>query len=148
MFAMRIALLLFAFLIACASSLVKRGCHDDPEDCKLGLFHVNECTNLENTAEQKGIEQDLLDKLRFFSQIAAASYWPDNNNSTGDLLKCSGASCPKIPAGNCPDVEKGEYKTISEWQDVSKFDDHGKHPSSQETKILFDNRARFHSRFR
>ena len=79
----------------------------------------------ENT-EQKGIDQGLLDKLHFFSQFAAAAYWPGNTNSTGDQVKCSGNSCPGVPEGNCPDVEKGEYVTTAEWKDIATFDDHGR----------------------
>lgn len=124
--AMRPSLLLYWSFAACSASLTQRSCGDDPEDCDLKLFHVNTCHDPKNAAEQKGIDQGLLDNLRFFSQFAAAAYWPGNTNSTGDLLKCSGDSCPKVPAGNCPDVEKGEYMTITEWKDVAKFDDHGK----------------------
>ena len=122
---MRPSLLLFAWFVACYASLADKGCGDDPEDCDTGFRYFNSCRNPKNTSEQKGIDQDLLDNLRFFSQIAAASYWPGNNNSTGDFLKCSGDSCPNVPAGNCPDVEKEEYLTVSEWEDVAEFDGHG-----------------------
>ena len=125
---MRQSLLLLSLLAACSLSLTNLGCRDDPEDCDLGFFHVNTCKHPKNATEQRGIDQGLLDEFRFFSQFAAASYWPGNNNSTGDLLKCSGDSCPKVPAGNCPDVEKREYMTVSEWEDVARFDDHGKRP--------------------
>lgn len=127
-FAMRPSLLLFFLFVACSASLTNRDCGDDPEDCDLGFLHVNSCRDPENAEEQIGIDLGLLDSLRFFSQFAAASYWPGNTNSTGDLLKCSGDKCPKVPAGNCPDVEEGEYMTISEWKDIARFDDHGKNP--------------------
>ena len=122
---MKPLLLLFSLFVACTASLSESDCGPDPDDCERGFLTFNSCLNPKNTSEQRGIEQDLLDSLRFFSQFAAAAYWPDNNNSTGDLLKCSGDSCPKIPSGNCPDVEKGEYTTVSEWKDVARFDDHG-----------------------
>lgn len=125
---MKLSLLLFAWFVACNASLAEQQCGDDPEDCDTGFLYFNSCQNPKNTTEQKGIDQDLLDSLRFFSQLAAASYWPGNNNSTGDLLKCSGDSCSKVPVGNCPDVEKGEYMTVSEWKDVAHFDDHGEDP--------------------
>ena len=125
-FAMRPFIFLFGIFIACSASLTKRKCNPDPDDCKTGLLQFNTCHVSKNQREKQGIDQDLFDKLRFFSQIAAASYWPGNNNSTGDLLKCSGDSCPNIPEDNCPDVENSEYTTVSEWQDVAQFDDHGK----------------------
>ena len=123
---MRPSLLVFSFFVISSASLTNRSCGNDPEDCNWGIGNLNSCKDPKNATEQIGIEQDLLDNLRFFSQFAAASYWPDNNNSTGDFLKCSGDSCPKVPAGNCPDVEKDEYTTVSEWQDMAGFDDHGK----------------------
>ncbi len=123
---MKLLFLLLGIFVACRASFTKRGCEGDPDDCQRGLFQFNTCRNPHNVSEKKGIDQDVLDDLHFFSQFAAAAYWPDNNNSTGDLLKCSGGSCPKIPTGNCPDVEKAEYTTVQEWKDVDKFDDHGK----------------------
>ena len=127
-FAMRSSVLLFYSCVACIASLTKEDCGDDPTDCDVKSLHINTSQDPQDEREQIGIDQGLLDNLRFFSQFAAASYWPGNTNSTGDLLKCSGDSCPKVPAGNCPDVEKGEYMTISEWKDFAGFDDHGEEP--------------------
>ena len=123
---MKLLFLLLGIFVICNVSLSKRGCGGDPDDCHPGFLKINSCRNSQNTSEEKGVDQDVLDKLHLFSQFAAAAYWPDNNNSTGDLLKCSDGSCPKIPTGNCPDVEKGEYTTVQEWKDVDKVDDHGK----------------------
>lgn len=120
-----VLLLLGIFFIACATSRTERACGKDPDDCNLGFLHVNECRNPKNVSEHKGVEQEVLDNIRLFAQFSAAAYWPGNNNSTGDLLKCSGPTCPKVPEGNCPDVEKAEYTTVSEWQDQAGFDDHG-----------------------
>ena len=125
---MRSSVLLFYSCVACIASLTKEDCGDDPTDCDVKSLHINTSQDPQDEREQIGIDQGLLDNLRFFSQFAAASYWPGNTNSTGDLLKCSGDSCPKVPAGNCPDVEKGEYMTISEWKDFAGFDDHGEEP--------------------
>lgn len=122
---MRLFILLFVLFVGCIASLAKRDCGDDSEDCEPGFLHDNTSQDPKDATEQIGIDQGLLDKFRFFSQFAAASYWPGNTNSTGDMLKCSGDSCPKVPAGNCPDVEKGEYMTVSEWKDIAIFDDHG-----------------------
>lgn len=41
-------------------------------------------------------------------------------------MKCSGDSYPQVPAGNCAAVEKEEYMTMSEWEDVTNFDKNGK----------------------
>ena len=62
---------------------------------------------LKSVIEQVGIDQGLLGDVRFFSQLAAASYWPGNNNSTSDLLKHCCDSYPKVPEGICPEVERG-----------------------------------------
>lgn len=102
-FAMRSSLLLFSFFVACTGSLRDRDCVKNPKDCDHEILQFD---NTKDTTEQVGMDQDLLENLRFFSQFAAAAYWPGNNNSTGDLLRCSSDSCPKAPAGNCPDVEK------------------------------------------
>ena len=125
---MRPFLLLFGLFVVCGALFQKRGCGDDPEDCDLEFLSINHCVDRKDAAVQNGIDQGLLDRLRFFSQFAAASYWPGNNNSTGDLLKCSGDHCPKVPSGNCPDVEKADYMTISEWKDIQRFDDYGQDP--------------------
>ena len=125
---MRSSLLLFGFFVACNASLKKRDYSHDPEECDLGFLHVNNSQDPKNTTEQIGMNQGLMDSLRFFFQFAAALYWPGNRNWTSALLKCSGDNCPKVPAGNCLDVEAGVYMTISEWHDVARFDGHGKHP--------------------
>lgn len=144
---MRLVLLLLAIFIACATSRTERDCGKDPDDCNLALLHVNDCRNPKNVSDHKGVDQEVLDNIRLFSQFAAAAYWPGNNNSTGDLLRCSGPSCPKVPAGNCPDVEKAEYMAISEWEDMAGFDDHGKRTWPREKRRCSDSRTRLHCHF-
>lgn len=55
---------------------LERDCSHDPEDCDLGFLHVNNSQEPKKATEQIGIDRGLQDKLRFFSQFAAASYWP------------------------------------------------------------------------
>ncbi|CAD6572071.1 MAG: hypothetical protein ASARMPRED_005038 [Alectoria sarmentosa] len=133
---MRSSVFLFYSFVACIASLTKQDCGDDPKDCDVKSLPINTSQDPQDETEQIGIDQGLLDNLHFFSQFAAASYWPGNTNSTGDLLKCSGDSCPKVPAGNCPDVEKEKYMTISEWKDFAGFDDHGFIAISRSAKLI------------
>ena len=83
-------------------------------------FHANACKDAKDAAEQRCINRNRLGNLQFIPQFAAASHWPDNNNSTGDPLRCPGDGCQ---AGNCPDLEKGEYTTVSEWKYMADLHD-------------------------
>ena len=70
---MRPLFLLFSLFVASGASLIERDCGSDPDDCEHGPMSLNSCKNPKNASEQKGIERDLLDNLRFFSEFAAAA---------------------------------------------------------------------------
>ncbi|KAF2196636.1 alpha/beta-hydrolase [Delitschia confertaspora ATCC 74209] len=58
--------------------------------------------------EKRAIDTTVFDRLKFFSQYAAASYCKGNNNSTNTKITC--------PAGNCPDVQAANTHTVSEFE--------------------------------
>ena len=99
-------------------------------------LHANACKDAKDAAEQRCINRNRLGNLQFISQFAAASHWPDNNNSTGDLLRCPGDGCPKVQAGNCPHLEKGEYTTVSEWEDMADLSDTDLSPEKRHGFIM------------
>ena len=86
--------------------------------------HDNQWAN----TEVEGIDAGLLAQFKLMSEYAAAAYWPGNNNSTGDLISCSGDSCPTVPEGNCPQVEAANATTVVEFEH-GPFDDTGRVPS-------------------
>ncbi|KAI9803946.1 MAG: hypothetical protein M1833_000227 [Piccolia ochrophora] len=78
--------------------------------------------------ESRAVLEEQLSTLIFYSQYAAASYCPGNNDSPNTKVTC--------PAGNCPLVEADDAVTTTEFENTLRADTTGFIAVDKSKKII------------